>query len=322
MREAIRIILLGVCVVGFYSCKEKTENKTTNQSKYDYLINMDPDSLSYQELYNRTLTLWDVSYQELDINTTYGKAHVITAGPEDAYPLVLLHGMNSSSTMWYPNISALSKHNRVYAIDFILEPNKSELKGEMSEIPQVMDWYFEVIDHLKLKKFNIAGASKGGWIAVNLALDKPERINKMFLLSPAQTFIWIRPSKKIIESLSFTLDPDREDLRGALESMSNHVDNIDQLYIDQYYRAVEKAETDKFMTKVRPYSENELKSLSMPVMVLIGEDDIVNNSKSLELAKELIPNVKTETIKDAGHFVSMDQSKKVNKMMVDFLKKD
>lgn len=313
------ILLIVALISILFACNpsNKKSNKVTN--KYDYLIDKDPQKLSYEELYNRTLTLWDVPFEEKDIKTSYGTAHVITTGPEDGYPLVLLHGMNSSSTMWYPNIKALSEKNRVYSIDYLMEPNKSKLNSEVNEIPEVIEWYFEVIDSLKLDKFNIAGASKGGWIAVNVALKQPQQVNKMFLLSPAQTFIWIRPGKKIIESLTFTLDPDREDLRGALESMSENVDQIDQLYIDQYFRAVKNAETDKFMTKVRPYSEKELKSLSMPVMVLVGDDDIVNNSKSLEIAQELIPNVKTELIKNCGHFVSMDQAEKVNKMMVDFL---
>src|SRR5690606_7039193 len=102
-------------------------------------------------------------------------------------PLVLLHGMNASSTMWYPNIESLSKNHRVFAIDFILEPGKSYLSHDIERIEKVSDWYEEVLLALELDDFHLIGASRGGWMAVQLALNNQEKIKSLTLLSPAQT---------------------------------------------------------------------------------------------------------------------------------------
>jgi pimeloyl-ACP methyl ester carboxylesterase len=57
----------------------------------------------------------------------------------------------------------------------------------------------------------------------------------------------------------------------------------------------------------------------MPVLLLIGDNDIINNQNSIERAKKNMKNVETAIIKDAGHFLSIDQSEIVNKKILDFL---
>ena len=49
---------------------------------------------------------WGVDYEELYITTSHGIAHVVVSGIRKATSVVLLHGMNASSTMWYPNAKA------------------------------------------------------------------------------------------------------------------------------------------------------------------------------------------------------------------------
>jgi pimeloyl-ACP methyl ester carboxylesterase len=57
----------------------------------------------------------------------------------------------------------------------------------------------------------------------------------------------------------------------------------------------------------------------VPILVLIGDQDIINNNKSIEKAKRLLPIVEVEKIKNAGHFLSIDQPEIVNKRILDFL---
>lgn len=275
----------------------------------------------YLLAYDKALSLWGVPFEEKDFKTKYGKAHVIVCGPDSAEPLVLLHGMNGSSTMWYPNIKALSAKYRLYAIDFILEPGKSLCESEMSETSQIVSWYYEILDHLMLKKFSLLGASRGGWIATNIALKDPARVNKMILLSPAQTFIWIRPGFKAFNNIAYTLSPKRRKLRNVLETMTNNVDNINQLYLNQYYIATENASINKCFIQMRPFSDKQLESLNMPVLVLIGDNDIINNKRSLKRAKKHIKHSEVGTIENAGHFLSIDKSDLVNQMMIDFMDK-
>jgi len=74
---------------------------------------------AYRAAYDSTLTLWPVPYESLVVETELGATHIIASGPKDALPLILLHGMNLSATMWFPNIADLSHNYRVYAIDIL-----------------------------------------------------------------------------------------------------------------------------------------------------------------------------------------------------------
>ncbi|MES2568243.1 MAG: alpha/beta hydrolase [Bacteroidota bacterium] len=296
---------------------------TAKDSSFNTIDSTDPKYKKFPYLlaYDKALSLWKIPFKEKDLITKYGKAHVIICGPENGEPIVLLHGMNASSTMWYPNIKPLSEKYRVYAIDFLLEPGKSVCEIDINETSEIVSWYYEIFHQLKLKKFSLLGASRGGWIATNIALKDPARINKMILLSPAQTFIWIRPGVKAFNNIAYTIVPKRKRLRNVLETMTNDVDKISQLYINQYYMATKDATINKCFIEMRPFSDKELQSLNMPVMVLIGDSDIINNKKSLKRAKALIKKCEIGTIKHAGHFLSIDKADLVNQMMMDFLAK-
>ncbi|MGZ4049875.1 MAG: alpha/beta fold hydrolase, partial [Bacteroidia bacterium] len=296
-------------------------NDSTKKNK-DSVIITKGGKLTYTEAYNNALALWKVPFEEKDIKTSLGTAHVIISGPANGEPLILLHGMNASSTMWYPNIKDFSKNNRVYAIDFLLEPGKSLCESEINSTDQIVDWYYEIFKSLNLKKFSIVGASRGGWLAINLALHSPSSVNKIALLSPAQAFIWIRPEYKFLSNIVYSVSPKRKRLRSVLETMTYNVDKLDQIYIDQYFIGTEKATMNKCILQMTPFSDKQLKSLQMPVLVLIGDNDIINNNKSLRIAKEDIRHVETATIKNAGHFLSIDQPEIVDKKVLDFLNED
>lgn len=325
-----RLMLFAIALF-FGSCgadQVKTEVKTSvvtiperDSATVPTIDTTDPKYKAHPYLlaYDRALLLWGVPVEEKDIDTKYGKAHVIVCGPTQGEPLVMLHGMNASSTMWYPNVKTLSQRFRIYAIDFLLEPGKSLCENEVSEVSQIMDWYEEVFEKLSLKKFNLIGASRGGWLATNIALRNREKINKMILLSPAQTFVWIKPGAKIINNIVYTVSPKRKKLRDVLETMSFNVDNIEQAYIDQYYLSTKNAGINKCIMDMKPFSDKELKSIKVPTLLLIGDHDIINDRKSLKRAGKLMPEVETETIRHAGHFLSFDAAAEVNAKMMDFL---
>ncbi len=335
MRFFIQYITLIIIAFSIYGCenvkrnKEKgitvqEENQKWLQKQLDeefgeYVEDIKPENRIYYKAYDKALKLWKIPFHELKILTSFGNAHVIVSGSKNAEPIVLLHGMNASSTMWYPNIKALSQNHRVYAIDYLLEPGKSEINRKVKNMSDIINWYNEIFDQLKLKKFSLIGSSRGGWLAVYIALQQKSRIKNMILLSPAQTFTWIRPSSEMLSNITHTLIPKRKHLNSVLETMSVNVDKIEKAYIEQYYIATQKATLGKFFLQLTPFSDDELKTLSMPVLILIGDHDIINKEKSIDKAKELLPHSETSIIKNAGHFLSFDQSDTINTRILDFL---
>ena len=311
------VIVLLICGCGN---EQKNLQQQLDDEFGEYIEVVKPENAALYEAYNKTLKRWNIPFHELNIKTSFGNAHVIVSGPKDAEPLVLLHGLNASSTMWYPNIEALSENYRVYAIDYLLEPGKSEVIGKVKNMEEVIRWHNEIFDELKLEKFSLIGASKGGWLAVYLALQEPSRIKSMILLSPIQTFGYTSVSFDMLTNLTFAINPKRKNLRDVLKTLSADIDKIDQVFIEQYFIASEKADLCRFIVQMRPYEDEELKTLTMPVLTLIGDSDIMNNEESLDKANALLLDSETDIIKNAGHFLSIDQAETVNARMLDFLK--
>ncbi|NRF94544.1 hypothetical protein HQN89_26925 [Paenibacillus frigoriresistens] len=81
---------------------------------------------TFIQAYDRTLQEWEVPVESKYLDTSFGKTHVLISGPEDAEPLILLHGFGFSSTMWIENVKPLSERYCIYAVDFIGDINKSE----------------------------------------------------------------------------------------------------------------------------------------------------------------------------------------------------
>ena len=227
-----KLVALFIATVALFACGEDKPKKTEPlvqqdiQEEKDSIKDIESDSLSYAQAYDKALLLWQIPFEEKEVKTSFGNAHVIICGQSAGEPLILLHGMNASSTMWYPNIKALSKQYRIYAIDFLLEPGKSICEREISSTNQIVNWYYEIFDALHLKKINLLGASRGGWLALNIALHDQSRIDKIALLSPAQAFTWIKPMPKVMSNVTYSIAPKRRKLRRILGTMTFDVDKI------------------------------------------------------------------------------------------------
>lgn len=227
--------------------------------------------------------------------------------------------MDASSTMWYPGIKSLAKNHRVYAIDFIMEPGKSTLTSKPLSTEDIVIWYNEIFNHYKLKNYDIVVASRGGWIAMLLATQKRNSIDKIVLLSPAQTFKFIDKPRKTSSALFLKLFPSEKKFEKTLRAFSTHPEKINPIYKKQFYLANKYAKSNSNMLRMMPFSDDELKSVKNPVLVLIGDHDVINSEESIERAQKYLPNSKIKIVKDAGHFLTIDQSKIVNDAVVNFL---
>lgn len=285
----------------------------------DFVFPTKAGKQKYLRAYNNALKLWKIKYVEEDVKTSYGLAHVIIAGPRNAPPLVLFHGTDASSTMWFPNIQAFSKKYRVYAIDYPMETGKSLAKVKEMDARDMILFYNEIFTYYDLRKINVVAASRGGWVATLLALEPVSRIGKLVLLSPAQTFGFVDKPIKAMSALKLKMFPSQKQLNRFFTQFSHYPEKINAKYKEQFYLANKFGRSKPDLMKMTRFSKESLQELKIPVLVLVGDHDVINDVDILEKAKEVIPHAQTAIVKDAGHFLSIDQAAQVNQLIIDFL---
>ena len=78
------------------------------------------------EYYDFLLKKISNPYERLIVDTSYGKIFILAMGKKDLPALILLHGSGMNSSMWIKEMEEYSKCFRVYAIDTLGEPGRSD----------------------------------------------------------------------------------------------------------------------------------------------------------------------------------------------------
>jgi pimeloyl-ACP methyl ester carboxylesterase len=71
-----------------------------------------------------------------------------------------------------------------------------------------------------------------------------------------------------------------------------------------------------------PLSDDELRALRMPVLLLIGDDEVISDpAKALDRARGLIPEFEGDLVPRSSHEMALSQHRIVDARVLDFLKK-
>ena len=271
----------------------------------------------YFAAYDATLALWPVPVESFDVPTRFGSTHIHVCGPENAPPLVLLPGQAVSSTMWYPNIAALSRAYRVYALDIIGDMGKSVRTRPITSPLDFGTWLTDVFDELRLARAHVAGLSYGGFLALRLALSAPERVGKLALMAPAGLLplrpqFFFRMAAVFLPAFVLSFQSKQKLLLGVYSP--NAVPAIKQMMTTTDFRY------NMYLPPV--YTDEELRQVKTPTLLLLGEHEIIYDLQAaLNRAVNLIAHIETAIIPGAGHALNIDQPDMVNSRILDFLEK-
>jgi pimeloyl-ACP methyl ester carboxylesterase len=276
-------------------------------------------------VYDALMQRWPVPYETFDIPGHFGITHVVASGPQGAPVIVLLHGAHATVTMWSANIADLSQEYRVYAVDLIGQPGKSIADACFTKREQLVPWFTELLDALKVEKANLVGQSYGGWFTLNYAIQAPERVNKIVLLSPAACFMplgrqhmlrgapmFFFPSPSTVRS--FKLWETHGNSINTPEKMALFNQKVELLYLGfKYFRIQGESNPDIF-------TDEQLRSLQVPTLLLIGQQEVIYNpAASLERARRLVPHLEAGLVPNSSHEMAYSQARIVDERILEFL---
>lgn len=249
------------------------------------------------------------------------------------HPLVLIAGIGYTAWMWHKVIPGLAEHYQVIAFD-----NRGVGKSDKPEGPYTAEMLardtVELMDALQIPSTHIFGHSMGGFIAQALALEYPERVDKLILSGTnygGPRHIPITPEAMAILT-DASLAPEERVKRGIVvscapefperqpEMMKEWVEyRVDHPIHPQAYQA--QLAIGLGLISEEASFEKKLKNIQSPTLILFGEHDKVVPPGNAELLAKEIPDSTVEILPDAGHFFLIERPQATIDVIISFLKK-
>jgi pimeloyl-ACP methyl ester carboxylesterase len=210
----------------------------------------------------------------------------------------------------------LSTHLDGVAVDIAGVLAAWEGQGEMPEVPYTLDAFsadgFGLLDHLGIERAHIVGASMGGMIVQQMAIDHPERVLTMTsIMSNTGEPDYSQSDPDAIEAL-MTPPPEERDAfvafgtqRAKLFSSPRYFDEAEtaRRLAAAYDRAFYPEGALRQMAAIRASADRAdgLRGLAVPTLVIHGRADKLVLPMGGERTAELIPGANLLLMHDMGH---------------------
>ncbi|WP_410617084.1 alpha/beta fold hydrolase [Amycolatopsis sp. lyj-109] len=246
----------------------------------------------YLAAYDEIAAHWPVPVRDLDIATRYGPTRVRASGAAGP-PIVLLPGVMGTSLSWYPHVADLAARHRVYAVDTIGEPGRSRQTRPATTGEDCAAWLGELLDGLGHEEVLLAGVSRGGWLALNLAVRTSARIAGVVAIEPAGfapigwSFIWWS-----MREIATWFDPrPRAAVRRTLRPL---------LFGGLKYRAHHPQDY--------VFTDEQLRAIAVPVRLVLGGRSVIHPARDVEQrVKALNPLLDVEIVSRATHALPLQR---------------
>ena len=237
--------------------------------------------------------------------------------------VLLLHGLGADSRSWSLQIQPLIQAGfRPIAVD---APGfgASPYDRHGWRIPRVAGAMVGLLDELHIGRAHVVGLSMGGTIAQQMALQAPEHVSSLVLVStfarlrPDNLSGWIYFLSRLV--LVFTLGlPAQARLVARRVFPAGEDDTLRGMLVETISRADPRAYRSAMLAMGSFNSLPRLAEIDLPTLVVSGEgDSTVRPARQSQLARG-IPGARQVIIPAAGHAVPVDQPEAFNRELLSF----
>lgn len=246
-------------------------------------------------------------------------------------PLLYLHGfadVHSVKESWLPFHEQLARRARVIAPAHPGCAQTDENK-DIDGVEDVVFHYLEVLDALKLTRFDLVGSCVGGWIAAELAVRHPEKIRKLVLIGATGLFV----QGALIGDVFMMAQPEYGSSYASLrEMLFASADQPDALVmfpdgkgeIEDEVRRYQMLRLSSRIGFKPPYFynhslRNRLHRIASPSLIVWGEKDrMVPRAHGAAYAAG-ISGAKFTIVQGAGHSAQVEKPEETAQLVLEFL---
>ncbi len=256
-----------------------------------------------RERYLEYLEHWPVPNEQLRVPSREGETFVIVSGPKDAPALLLFHGSMANSAMWMADMPAWAAHFRVYAVDMIGEPGFSAPSRPPLDSDAHALWLDDVMAGLGVSRTFLAGVSLGGWLALDYAIRRPERVAGLVVLCPGGVGrLKIGFLFRVLPLLLLGHWGKSKATEIVLGRMPRSVSPEARGFID-FFRLIHENFRAR-RVKLPIFTDESLRALKMPLLAIVGGRDVmIDSGETRDRLKRNVDHAEIRYLPEAGHFI-------------------
>ncbi len=245
--------------------------------------------------------------------------------------LVLIPGLGYNGWMYSHMIPGLAEHFQVISIDNRGSGLSDKPAGPYTAQMLAAD-VIGLLDAFDLPKAHIVGHSMGGFIAQALAIDYPDRVDRLVLSAtnfggPHHVPI-TPPAMAVLTDVSG--NPIERLRRGIVISTAPGFAENNPEFIESWvqYRVAHPIDPAGYQAQLAiglgllseaASFEHKLGRVTAPTLVLFGEHDAVVPPGNAELLAAKLPNARVEILPNAGHVFPFETPEAANQAITRFL---
>jgi len=244
-------------------------------------------------------------------------------------PLVFIHAFPVDRRMWEGNVTLLSRHFRCVTLDlpgFGQSPLIEEDTASMARMAQLI---IDTLAQAGIKeKFIPIGLSMGGYVVFQLLKQFPNRIRAAALVSTRAEADSPAAREKRLKNIEMVGASGVAPLAEAMlpnllgkttrSTSPNLVQTVQTFILEQNPKAVQAA--------LRGMAEREdstalCPSISVPVVAMAGEEDVLFTPSDMAKWVKTIPRSEFHDVPKAGHLLNLEQPALFQDLLTTFLKR-
>jgi pimeloyl-ACP methyl ester carboxylesterase len=274
---------------------------------------------------------WQAHLHQVEIDGA--PVNYVDIGSGDHPPVVFVHGLGGQWQNWLENIPRAAQERRAIAIDlpgFGLSP----MPHEEITIPGYGRTVNALCDRLGLGVVELVGNSMGGFISAEVAIQFPQRVDRLILVSAAgitSADLDRRPIQTVgriatvLTNWSAPLDrkiASRAKARHlALALVARHPSLLKaDLAYEGFFKGTGKPGFNDALLACLEYDFRErLPEIGVPTLIVWGEQDSIIPVKDADEFERLISDSRKVVMRQTGHIGMAERPAAFNDLMIDFL---
>jgi pimeloyl-ACP methyl ester carboxylesterase len=234
-------------------------------------------------------------------------------------PVILMHANTGTTENWEKQTPALVQAGyRVIAFD---RPGwgKSVVHPGMSLISVAED-LDALADHLKLGKFHLLGVAGGGYVALDYAAWRPERLRSLVVAASGLGLVGDDEAEAFRKRAAI---PGFSQLPAEVREMSPSYRGMDPQGVARWKAIEQRAmQAGAVVPPLRtPNTDQKIAAITTPILVIAGDVDLTTPSAAVRLWAKHLRTYDWALIPEAGHSVAWEQPEAFNQAVLAFLRK-